>query len=380
MARVDSRSTHVVVVTTTSDGTEAPAGFSIGSVPVAGRAVQAALSGYSDLAMRRVARRFGAPYAIHEVVVDRVLVDAGGLGKIVGPVPDDDHPVGGQIMGAEPEVFAQAARYLVDAGFDVIDLNFGCPVKKVLGRRRGGFLLGEPDTALQLVDAVLDVVDGRRPVSVKMRRGIDDTAASERNFWTVIEGAFDRGIDAVTIHPRTVEQRYVGPSDWSFLAEVRKRLPDRVLLGSGDLFGPEDVVRMLEETGVDGVTLARGAIGNPFLFRQVEDRLAGRPVLAPTLGEQRTAIELHWDETVAALGPKRGPGRARTHTIKYAGLHPDGAVVRAAFAAARNERDFRAAVAVHYPPERDSERAADPQALAQRAQQLKKGASDCSAI
>ncbi|MEO0478198.1 MAG: tRNA-dihydrouridine synthase [Planctomycetota bacterium] len=342
-----------------------------GSLEVPGPAVQAALSGYSDLPMRRVARRFGAPYALHEVVVDSVLLQEGKLTRRVLDVAEDDHPVGGQIMGAEPEVFGRAARLMVEAGFDVIDINFGCPVKKVLGRNRGGALLGDPETALGIVDSVLEAVDSRRPVTVKMRRGTDETEASDQNFWAVAEGAVERGVAGITVHPRTVRQRYVGPSDWGFLSRVRRRFPDLTLLGSGDLFGPFDVLAMLRETGVDGVTLARGAIGNPFLFRQVNDAMRGRDPEPPSLGEQCDAIRYHAEQCLQVYGEALGYRRLRPHLVKYASLHPEGAELRTRFARSRSFAECEQLLAECYPESRWAERATDAQALAESAQSLR---------
>ncbi len=346
--------------------------LTIGGVGIDTPAVQAALSGYSDLPMRRVARAHGAPYCLNEVVLDATVLTPGKLQRQLLAVPDDDHPVGGQLMGAEPEAFGRAARVLADGGYDVIDVNFGCPVPKVLGRCRGGYLLSDPDTALQIVDRVLDAVAGDRPVSVKMRRGLDDSGDSERAFFAILDGAFERGVAAVTVHPRTVLQRYVGPSAWAFLARVRRHLgAGPTLLGSGDLFGPHDVVRMLDETGVDGVTLARGCIGNPWLFSQVRDLLAGRTPEPPTVGAQRAAIEMHLAESIAFHGGKHGPGRARHHAIQYAALHPEPVAVRDAFVAARGERELRAVLQRHYPPERAGEVSGELAGLELRAQALK---------
>jgi nifR3 family TIM-barrel protein len=334
-------------------------------------AVQAALSGYSDLAMRRVARAHGAAYCLNEVVLDRTVLTPGKLQRQVLAVPDDDHPIGGQLMGAEPEAFGRAARLLCEAGYDVVDVNFGCPVPKVLGRCRGGYLLSDPGTALGIIDAVLDAVGGAAPVTVKMRRGLDDSKASERAFFTILEGAFARGVAAVTVHPRTVLQRYIGPSDPAFLARVRRHLgPGPTLLGSGDLFGPGDVVRMLRDTGVDGVTLARGCIGNPWLFSQVRDVLAGRAPLPPTVREQRAALEMHLAESIACHGPARGPGRARHHAIRYAAVHPDPVRVRDAFVHARREAGLRAVLDEFYGPERAAERSAALVASGLRAQSV----------
>ena len=186
-------------------------------------------------------------------------------------------------MGADPDDFPPAALKLAEAGFDVIDLNFGCPVKKVLGRCRGGFLLSTPAAALEIVARVRDVLPPHIPLTVKMRRGMDDSQESRDNFFTIFDGAFRLGAAAITVHGRTVRQRYDGPSDWNFLREVKQRAGEKIVLGSGDLFTAEDCLRMLVETGVNGVTAARGAIGNPWIFRQAKDLAAGRPAEPRTL-------------------------------------------------------------------------------------------------
>ncbi len=306
-------------------------GFQIRDVAIEMPAVQAALSGYSDLAMRRVARAHGAPFCINEVVLDQTVVTKGKLQRLILDLPEDDHPVGGQLMGSDPETFGRAARMMVDAGYDVVDINFGCPVPKALGRCRGGYLLSDADTALEIVDRVVQSIAGDVPVTVKMRRGFDDSPESERAFFEILEGSFERGISGVTVHPRSVKQRYIGPSRWAFLRRVKRSVGDRLVLGSGDLFGPHDVLRMMAETGVDGVTVARGAIGNPWIFGQVRDLLAGREPKAPTIGEQRRTLKLHWDESLALYGKSKGVGRARAHLIRYAAVHPDMNVVREAF-------------------------------------------------
>ena len=179
-------------------------------------------------------------------------------------------------MGADPEDFPPAALKLAEAGFDVIDLNFGCPVKKVLGRCRGGFLLSTPGAALEIVGRVRDVLPPHIPLTVKMRRGMDDSQESRDNFFAIFDGAFRLGVAAITVHGRTVRQRYDGPSDWDFLREVKQHAGPRIVLGSGDLFTAEDCLNMLVETGVDGVTAARGAIGNPWIFRQARALAAGQ--------------------------------------------------------------------------------------------------------
>ncbi|MHC5062899.1 MAG: tRNA dihydrouridine synthase [Planctomycetota bacterium] len=229
----------------------------IGSLELDLPAVQAALSGYSDLPMRQVARAHSAPFCLNEVVLDKDVVAAGKLRRRILDIPDDDHPVGGQLMGSQPDGFAPAARDLVRAGYDLVDINFGCPVPKVLGRCRGGFLLGDATLALGIVDQVIQACAGEVPVTVKMRRGIDLSPEAEREFFRILEGAYELGVAAITLHGRTVVQRYKGPSDWSFLRRVKAHVGDSVLIGSGDLFSPYDIQRMLSETGVDAASVAR---------------------------------------------------------------------------------------------------------------------------
>jgi nifR3 family TIM-barrel protein len=321
----------------------------IGDLEFSLPAVQAALSGYSDLAMRRVARAHGAPFCFNEVVVDRLVLQRGKLEKRILALAPDDHPVGGQIMGTEPTVFSRAADRMVVAGYDLVDINFGCPVNKVMGRCRGGYHLGQPEVALAIVAAVVETVAGRVPVTVKMRRGIDDSAASERHFFRILDGAFERGAAAVTVHGRTVVQKYVGPSRWEFLTRVKRHVGDRVILGSGDLFTAADVRAMLEQTGVDGVTLARGCIGNPFLFRQTRALLAGEQPSDPGVDEQRRALEMHWQTARQVYGAALGLRRTRTHAIKYARLHPQPLAVRDAFVGIRTDADFAAVLDRWYP-------------------------------
>ena len=316
----------------------------IGPVPVGMPAVQAALSGYSDLPMRLVAREHGASYALHEVVLDEIVLRKGKLQSLILDVPEQDHPVGGQLMGTMPETFAAAAKKLVQAGFDVVDINFGCPVNKVLGRCRGGYLLQHPDDAIALVDAVLQAVQGDAPVTVKMRRGYDDSDASERNFWEIFEGAFARGVQAITVHPRTVVQKYVGPSRWEFLKKAKQRAGERTVIGSGDLFSAFDVVRMLQETGVDGVTVARGCIGNPFVFGQVRALLEGKQPMRPSPRAIGNALLRHLELAREHYGA-RALSSVRTHAIKYVQYHDDAVAARTAMVAVKDERGLEALVA-----------------------------------
>lgn len=306
-------------------------------------AVHAALAGFSDAAMRRIARRYGCPYAVSEGLLDRAVLD-GGRGHRVVELPDDDHPVGGQLLGSDPAELADAARTLAGAGYDVVDVNFGCPVRKVMGRCRGGFLLGEPDTAIAIVRAVRDAVPARVPVTLKMRRGIDDGDQSADHFFRILDAARAAGVAAVTVHGRSVRQLYTGRADWAFLAGVKRHVGGTLtVIGSGDLMSAGDVQAMLTATGVDGASLARGAIGNPWLFAEVRAALAGRPPPGPpSLAEQADVMADHYGLAEGLYGPVKGEMVLRKFLQHYCRRHPDPAGARRALLECRTAEQRRA--------------------------------------
>jgi len=328
------------------------ASLSIGDVSLGFPVVQAALSGYSDLPMRVIARRHGASYAVCEVMLDQFLVSLTDRKKTRHflDIHPDEHPVGGQLMGAEPEQFSAGARKLVEAGFDIIDVNFGCPVKKVLGRCRGGFHLSQPEVAIEILRRTRDVVPASIPVTVKMRRGMDDSEQSRDHFFQILDGAIAAGLAAATVHGRTVVQRYIGPSRWGFLREVKTYVGDALkILGSGDLFDAEDCLRMMQETGVDGVTVARGAIGNPWIFSQAIALSQGHPLPPPpTLHDQAAIMREHFDLCEATYSPARAPLQMRKFCIKYSQSHPQYETVRHAFVRLTTRDEFEQAIQTHY--------------------------------
>tara|TARA_R110002072_G_scaffold121588_1_gene255455 strand:- start:966 stop:2108 length:1143 start_codon:yes stop_codon:yes gene_type:complete len=326
--------------------------LSLGNVRIGFPVVQAALSGYSDLPMRVIARRHGASYTICEVMLDQFLLSLTKREKTRHflDIADEEHPVGGQLMGAEPEQFSAGALKLVEAGFDVIDVNFGCPVKKVLGRCRGGFHLSQPAVAIEILRRTRDVVPDHIPVTVKMRRGMDDTPESREQFFEILDGAIDAGLAGVTVHGRTVMQRYIGPSRWAFLKEVKEHVGDRLkILGSGDLFAAVDGLEMMRQTGIDGVTIARGAIGNPWIFQQSRALAAGEPLPAPpTIAEQAAVMRDHFALCEETYTVQRAPLLMRKFCIKYSQSHPNYREVRMAFTRLRSREEFEAALEQHY--------------------------------
>lgn len=325
--------------------------LNLGSVEIESPIVQAALSGYSDWPMRVVARRLGAPYTIAEVMIDRFVLD---LKKRKATqkhlqVTDEEHPVGGQLMGSDPNQFPSAAKRLVETGFDVIDINFGCPVKSAVGGCRGGYHLSQPEVALNIVARVREAVPVEIPVTVKMRRGIDDSSESEDRFFKILDGAFDLGAAAITVHGRTVEQKYNGPSSWDFLRQVKQHVGARTILGSGDVFTAQACLDMLSYTGVDGVSVARGAIGNPWIFQQTGALARGEAPHEPSLQEQRQVLEMQRDLCQQIYDERGWLTTMRKFGIKFAPRHPQNETVRNAFAKSKCAKDWQRVLDEFYP-------------------------------
>jgi nifR3 family TIM-barrel protein len=317
-----------------------------GSVPL----YLAPQAGVSESPFRRLCRRFGADVVVSEFVSAEGLRRGSERTHEYLRFADEERPIGVQIFGADPQGMAEAAA-LVEQTYapDFLDINFGCPVKKVLGRCRGGYHLSQPEVALEIVRRTRDVVPAAIPVSVKMRRGIDDSPEARDKFFTILDGAFAAGVAAVTVHGRTVEQRYIGPSKWDFLREVKQHVGQRVILGSGDLFSAEDCLAMIERTGVDGVTVARGAIGNPWIFSQARALADGWPLPAPpSLHVQREVIAEHFRLSEMLYGERRCGTVMRKFGIKYAALHPHYAEVRSGFVRVRGRDDWQAVLDRHY--------------------------------
>jgi tRNA-dihydrouridine synthase B len=315
----------------------------IGSIQLKNPFAQAALSGYSDWPMRMMAKRFGASYTLCEVMLDQFLVSLKDRERTRHFLYNtlDEQPVAGQLMGSEPQQFALGAQKLAQAGFSVIDINFGCPVKKVLGRCRGGFHLSQPEVALEIVQRTRDILPTNIPVTLKMRRGMDDSQASREAFFTILDGAFDYGVAAITVHGRTVVQRYNGPSRWSFLKEVKSHVGTKTILGSGDLFTAQDCIAMIEQTGVDGVTIARGCIGNPWIFEQAIALLNGEALPEPpSLHQQRETMADHFKLAAQIYGDERASISMRKFGIKYAANHPQHELVRTEFARVKSGAEW----------------------------------------
>ena len=297
---------------------------------------QAGLAGYSDAAMRLVARRHGCPYAITEAMLDQFLI-RGGKGLRHAQLDEADHPIAGQLMGSDPDQIAQAAMILVNFGYDVIDINLACPVKKIRKKSRGGHLLQVPDEAIDILTAVRQTVPGDVPCTVKLRRGTDDSSRAEANFYKIFEAVIDLGYAAATVHGRTVQQKYIGPSKWSFLRDLVARyqhVENFGIFGSGDIWTASDIFDMIHQTNVKAVSVARGCIGNPWIFAQARALMRGDKHTAehgPTIDEQRRVLLDHFELSVALHGERTASMMMRKFGIKFSHHHPNRNAVAKAF-------------------------------------------------
>ena len=310
---------------------------------------QAGLAGYSDAAMRLVARRHGCPYCVTEAMLDQFLIQ-GGKGRRAAEIPEDDHPIAGQLMGSHAADIAQGAKVLLELGYDVIDINLACPVKKIKKKCRGGHLLSAPEDAIAILRSAREAVGDAVPLTVKMRRGYDDTAEMTANFHRIFEAVIENGFAAATVHGRTVEQKYLGPSRWAFLADLVKRYPDFTIFGSGDIFSPQAIFDMIQQTGVRAVSVARGCIGNPWIFRQAGQLMRGQSPMPPTIDEQRAVLNEHFELSVALHGEQAAGRMMRKFGIKFSRHHPHAQDVADAFIAVRNLADWRNVINQHYHP------------------------------
>jgi tRNA-dihydrouridine synthase B len=302
---------------------------------------QASLSGYSDYAMRTIARDCGAPLVFAGVMLAKGVIHPRVFNNPSFQPGDDEHPIGAQLLGEDPEIMARAAKVVSKMGFDLIDLNFACPMPKVIRRKRGGFLLNEPDKVIEIYNAVRQAVDC--PVTMKLRTSFDNQ--SYDNFWNISSRASAGKVDALIVHPRAVCQRFTGQADWQFLSEVKKQFPRTIIIGSGDLFSVDTIKNNIKNTGVDGVVIARGAIGNPWLFSQLRE---GDEYLAPTLEQQGRVISKHFNLLCKLYGNINAVRHFQKFAIAYCKLHPLRRKAQKALVSANNAEEFLALVKQWY--------------------------------
>jgi len=259
---------------------------------------------------------------------------------------DDDEPLRSiQLYGSDPAAMGEAVRRLVEVGHvDHVDLNLGCPVRKITRHGGGAALTARPRLLAALIGAAVDAAstagDRPVPVTVKFRTGIDDDLLT---FTTTGRVAEDAGCAAVALHGRTAAQLYSGAADWAAIAALKEHVTSIPVLGNGDIWAAEDAARMMHETGCDGVVIGRGCLGRPWLFRDLVDQFEGRTIRdAPPLGAVAETLATHLALLVDLMGPERGLRDIRKHVGWYLAGYPVGAEVRRTLAATAGVAEFRA--------------------------------------
>lgn len=244
----------------------------IGSIQLNGNLFLAPVAGYSDRSFRSICVENGASFTYTEMVSAEALTRNNLKTETLMRRAENEKVYSVQIFGGEPERMAEAAEIVLEKTHcECIDINCGCPVPKIVKTGAGSALTQNPQMLKKVAEAVVKATKGRAAVTVKIRSGWDQNSITYKEAATA---ALEAGVNALTMHPRTKAQGYEGKSDWSKLSELVKLAEEKVpVFGSGDLFSPEDAKRMLEETGVDGVMFARGAMGNPFIFTKTIELL-----------------------------------------------------------------------------------------------------------
>jgi len=317
----------------------------IGSIELENNVILAPMSGVSDMPYRRLAKRFGAGLVISEMIASQAMIYANRKTMKMASNCAEEFPMAVQLAGCEPELMAEAARLNADRGAAIIDINMGCPVKKVTKGHAGSALMKDEKLAGEIINAVVKAVD--LPVTLKMRTGWDE---QNRNAPTLAKIAEDAGIQMLTVHGRTRNQLYNGTADWRFISKVKAAVSIPVI-GNGDVTEVKDAADLLEQSGADGVMIGRGTYGRPWFIGQVDHYLkTGEQLPDPEMSQQFEIVTAHYDELLSHYGEERGLRTARKHIGWYSKGLPGSAEFRGKFNNIDNVKEAKAALDNFYQP------------------------------
>ena len=285
----------------------------LGRVTIRDRAVLAPMAGVTDLAYRRICAEMGAAYTITEMVSSKAVEFGDKKTQELCVLDDKTRPAAIQLFGNEPHTMAFAAKKLLEHRPDAVDINMGCPVPKIAGQGSGSALMRNPKLCGKIVAAVKSAVNV--PVTVKIRSGWDDDSVNAVEVACICA---DAGAAAICVHGRTKTQMYAGKADWDLIRQV-KRAVSVPVIGNGDVTDAGSAVKMLEETGCDLVMIGRRALGNPWIFREINGALAEKTCILPppSLEERLLLVRKHIGLLCSLKGENRGMREARKHVAWY---------------------------------------------------------------